>query len=109
VYKELKEFEKFLLYLINNKNHIENDELNYYLAKIKFFQHERLIHLLVTLSFALFLLISIISATLFSKLKLLILSFFILLLLFPYIIHYYKLENGVQKLYILYTKLYLKR
>ena len=52
------------------------------LIQIGFFQHERLIHLIV-----------------------LVLSLLFLVLLIPYIRHYYLLENGVQKLYEYYDAL----
>ena len=55
------------------------------LIQIQFFQHERLIHLIVT--------------------ALLALDILFLVLLIPYIFHYYRLENGVQKLYEYYDKL----
>lgn len=74
-------------------------------TKIEFFQHERLIHLIVTfftgIATILFLLGFIITEEL-----LLVLLFIISFLLFvPYIFHYYYLENGIQKLYQIYYKL----
>lgn len=72
------------------------------LTKISFFQHERLIHLLVTLSFALFFIFSLVSFLLIKNFLLLILAILLLILLIPYIFHYYTLENGVQQLYRYY-------
>lgn len=70
------------------------------LIQIQFFQHERLIHLIVTVLFALLAIISIL-ASLFLETQpiLLILDLLFIVLLIPYIGHYYRLENGVQKLY----------
>ena len=70
--------------------------------KISFFQHERLIHLIVTFFFALFLLIEIYALfTLpFSYAPVcgvLVLLFFVLVV--AYVFHYYFLENSVQQMY----------
>ena len=71
-------------------------------TKIAYFQHERLIHLMVTLAFAAFLLFEIFSlfmlpsAFLISGV-LLVLIFFGLMI--GYVAHYYFLENSVQKMY----------
>lgn len=75
------------------------------LIQIGFFQHERLIHLIVTVLFALMtILVFILGMTEFSLwtggLLLLLLA-----LLIPYIRHCYLLENGTQKLYQYYDKL----
>lgn len=74
------------------------------LVQIGFFQHERLIHLLVTLAFAL-LMVLFLALMLLTKIWLLAAVFgLIFILLIFYFIHYYRLENGVQKLYSLYDK-----
>lgn len=77
------------------------------LDKISFFQHERLIHLLVTIAFALF---TFLFMTL-GMLSYLFLIPFVLLLVFLlfYIVHYFYLENNVQYLYQLYDKILIKR
>lgn len=75
------------------------------LIQIGFFQHERLIHLIVTVLFALMtILIFILGVTEFS-LWTGVLLLLLLALLIPYIRHYYLLENGTQKLYQYYDKL----
>ena len=70
-----------------------------HLVQISFFQHERLIHLLVTLAFALMELISIVAALLAVHPLVWLLSLLFLVLLVPYLVHYYHLENGTQELY----------
>ncbi len=79
-----------------------------HLVQISFFQHERLIHLLVTLAFALMELMGIV-ATVFAPqpfmLPLMLLSLLFLVLLVPYLVHYYHLENGTQELYAQYDQL----
>jgi hypothetical protein len=71
-------------------------------TKISYFQHERLIHLMVTLAFAIFLLFEIF--TLFVMPIDFIVAGILLVCLFlgltiGYVMHYYFLENSVQKMY----------
>lgn len=87
----------------------ERDKVSGYceilLHRIAFYQHERLIHLLVLILFALltFGSVTVFLITLNYALGLATVLFFALLI--PYIVHYYHLENGVQKLYSLYDEL----
>ncbi|MBE7070095.1 MAG: hypothetical protein E7386_06305 [Ruminococcaceae bacterium] len=70
--------------------------------KIAYFQHERLIHLMVTLSFALFLLLSVGAIFLFPPEFIycgLLLTAIFFGLTIGYVMHYYFLENSVQKMY----------
>lgn len=75
------------------------------LTQIQFFQHERLIHLIVTHMFALATVIVLVAMTYFKTVSMLILFVLLLVLLFPYIVHYYHLENGTQKLYTYYDRI----
>ncbi len=75
------------------------------LIQIGFFQHERLIHLIVTVIFALLTMLSILGAAFLQQISMFLLTILFLVLLAPYIMHYYLLENGVQKLYTYYDKL----
>lgn len=73
-------------------------------TKIAYFQHERLIHLMVTLAFAAFLLFEIFSLFILPSSFLyagilLVLIFFGLTV--GYIMHYYFLENSVQQMYLM--------
>ena len=75
------------------------------LIQIGFFQHERLIHLIVTVLFALMtILVFLLAVTNFAPWTG-VLLLLLLLLLVPYIKHYWLLENGTQKLYEYYDKL----
>ena len=74
------------------------------LIQIGFFQHERLIHLIVTVTFALLTIIAIMGTLIVPQPALFALVLLLLVLLIPYIRHYYILENGVQKLYRYYDK-----
>ncbi len=72
------------------------DELQ---MKIAYFQHERFIHLLVTVLFALSEMIMIAVDLIIPSVSSVLLSAMLLILLIPYIFHYYFLENSVQELY----------
>ena len=74
------------------------------LERIKFYSHERLVHLIVMMSFAVFFLLSLVIYYVSQNVGVLILSALFLILLIPYIKHYYFLENSVQKMYIYYYK-----
>lgn len=76
-----------------------------HLTKIGFYQHERLIHLIVTVLFALLEVISVATAVVTNFIGMLVLSVALLILLVPYIGHYYFLENSVQELYLLYDQI----
>jgi len=75
------------------------------LTEIQFWQHERLIHLLVTILFALLTMSVFIVLLFYRELSVLILLAALLALMIPYIRHYYILENGVQTLYTFYEEL----
>ena len=75
------------------------------LIHIAFFRHERLIHLIVTAVFALITMLAILCTLIAPQPALFILIIFLMILLIPYIRHYYILENGVQKLYRYYDRL----
>ena len=75
------------------------DKLKEHLVQVGFFQHERLIHLIVTVTFALLEMLAIVLSVISDSLFTLLLPIVILILLIPYIRHYYILENEVQKMY----------
>jgi hypothetical protein len=75
------------------------------LIQIGFFQHERLIHLIVTVTFAVLTVSSLFVSYFYQTLGLYLLIVLLLVLLIPYIRHYYLLENGVQRLYKYYDQL----
>ena len=93
LYDYIEEIDK----LLKSNNKITEKTINNHLIKIGFFQHERQIHLYVTLFYVLLFL-------LFAGLGLIHFIFCIItviLLIFNlfYIVHYFRLENGVQYLY----------
>ena len=89
--------------VLDSSKKITDDIVEKHLIKIKFFQHERLIHLLVTLFYTVIFLI-------FMGLCYIHYIFFpiaiiLLIFLICYVLHYFHLENGVQYLYKQYDKM----
>lgn len=79
-----------------------------HLTQISFFQHERLIHLMVTVLFAAMTVATVLTIVITGYLPLAILAFLMIVLLVPYVKHYYLLENDVQKMYVQYDKMLIK-
>ena len=79
-----------------------DDLIQEHLVQISFFQHERLIHLLVTLAFALMEIACVVALIISPQIIVAALALLLLVLLVPYIVHYYFLENETQKLYAQY-------
>lgn len=102
----MKKHEKYVVEALEKDEDIDWAWLkDYHKTQIEYIQHERLIHLLVTLTFGLLFVITIMFAVCFEKIVILPVSLLLLVLLVPYIGHYFKLENGVQRWYGLYNKL----
>ena len=102
---------RLLSYIEYVSKELEKDDINVedfkkeLLLQIQFFQHERLVHLIVTITFALLLMMTFGIFMVTEMISVMVLAVLLLVLLVPYIKHYYLLENGVQKLYTLYDKL----
>ncbi|MCR5215489.1 MAG: hypothetical protein K6C69_00915 [Lachnospiraceae bacterium] len=78
------------------------------LIQIGFFQHERLIHLIVTVLFAIMAFLTVIFIYISENPMTYALFLGIMVLLIPYIGHYYLLENKTQLLYSYYDKVHEK-
>lgn len=68
-------------------------------------QKERLIHLLVTLAFGLYLMVGIAWTSIAPSIESAALCILMVGLLAAYIVHYFRLENGVQRWYHLANEL----
>lgn len=79
--------------------------LQEHMTQIGFFQHERLVHLIVTVTFAILTMLSLVAALMICNPALYALTLLFLVLLIPYIMHYYTLENEVQKMYVQYDRI----
>ena len=99
LYDYIKEIDE----LLKSKKKIMEDTIKNHLIKISFFQHERLIHLLVTLFYAILFLVFL--ALGFIHYIFFIITIILLVFLICYIIHYFHLENGVQYLYKQYDEM----
>lgn len=104
--ESLKNYNEYLDEIING-NEIKNKEdlLDEVLTQIKFFQHERLIHLIVTFFEGIGTVLFLGFALLTESIGMYLLFFLGILLFFPYIMHYYYLENGTQALYKKYFQI----
>ncbi len=76
-----------------------------FLIQLEFYKHERIIHLLVTITIAIISIISSISIFFMESLVFLIFILGMFILLFFYIRHYFFLERSVQKMYTYYDRL----
>lgn len=77
--------------------------------KISFMQHERIVHFLVTMMFALILTIFMAAVLFLENIMLIVLVTIIMILLGFYIKHYYFLENTVQEMYRVYDRILEER
>ncbi len=100
--KEIKEYLAETEIRIRGKEGIDERFLAELLTRIGFYQHERLVHLIVTMTFAVMTVLSFFMLVTHYSLPVLLLSLLFLGLVIPYICHYYFLENSTQKLYKLY-------
>ncbi len=96
--KYLKDYVKYIDEILKSKKDVDlNSLIDEHLIKIQFFQHERLIHLLVTLFYGIF------TLTMFAFININVLfilpSIILMVLLLFYVRHYFFLENNVQYLY----------
>lgn len=83
-----------------------NEVYRLHLIKTEFFQHERLVHLLVLMLVALLMMAAVAISVISGYIYMLLVTAGLLILLVPYIMHYYFLENSVQKMYDQFDKIY---
>jgi len=102
--KMINEYINFIEEKINTKK-IDKSLVEDLLVKISFFQHERIVHFLVTMLVGLITVILLVVNLFIENIFILILLFIFICLLIPYMFHYYFLENKVQYLYKLYDKI----
>ena len=105
----LKAHEKRIKEAMNDKNTDFNWLLDYHKTWIAFMQHERLIHLIVTMTVAIILVmafgITVMGDSGTYLLYAIALDGILVILFGFYIVHYYQLENGVQRWYRLYDEI----
>ena len=107
MYKYLLEQEQLLLNGLETGFNLER-LYEYSRVQIAWISHERLVHLLVTLFISLLLIVSFFGfIPLQNKLIALLFAILTVLILF-YIVHYYRLENGIHRLYKLSNQIHHK-
>jgi len=103
--KKLNDYENELLHLVSQGNPLTAEQLLSVRTHIGFFQHERLVHELVMILFAILTVGGILFLIVVPDISVVALDVLFFALLVPYLKHYYGLENGVQRLYDAYEKL----
>lgn len=76
-----------------------------HLEQISFYQHERLVHLLVMMLMVILMMMTIAIAMIADYIPMYAVTLACLVLVIPYINHYYFLENSVQMMYEQYDKI----
>lgn len=102
----IKQYMVYVNGLLESEEEVDwEDEMQKHLVQIAFFAHERFIHLVVTVLFAL--MTTMVFLYTFSNFSIPLLLLMILLmgLLIPYVKHYFLLENSVQDMYEQYDKM----
>ncbi|WAM33993.1 hypothetical protein [Caldicellulosiruptor morganii] len=107
--KLMKEHLEMLKQINRSNSEQSKDFLKFNHEMISYFQHERLVHLIITLFFSLltfagFLLTLVIRAD--NLLLLYALDTLFLVLTVAYIIYYFRLENTLQQMYLLTRKIH---
>ncbi len=99
----MKEYIKEIDDKINDHHKFSNEEIEDFLFKMNLFQKERVIHLVITLSYVFF---TILFLFLTKYIFMMFIVFFILLVFDGfYVYHYFFLENSVQYMYKQYDKM----
>ena len=95
--KQIREYLEHLRLFLDGEHSREEyvQEMKRLHVRIGFFSHERLVHMFIMLFMAL----------IQGSIGIYVLALLFLVLLIPYIKHYYFLENSVQKMYLIYNKL----
>ncbi|MCI5667269.1 MAG: hypothetical protein MR291_00665 [Oscillospiraceae bacterium] len=105
--KQIKEYLEHLRLFLEGEHSCEEytAEVERLRVRIGFFSHERIVHMFIMLAFAIFFLMTFFAALTIGNTGLYVLAALFLVLLVPYIRHYYFLENSVQKMYLIYNEI----
>lgn len=103
--KRITEYLEYMDALLERDDVDWEREKEKHLVQIAFFAHERQVHLIVMALFAIATVISILYLNFSGSLIIAALVFALLVLLIPYVMHYYLLENSVQKMYEQYDRM----
>lgn len=104
--KQMKEHEAYIREVLKDIAVADHEELRaYHLVQIGFLQHERLVHLIVTLFFAFLLVVALVVSWNVPSVLIFAVDGFLTIMLVAYIVYYYRLENTVQRWYRLYKEI----
>jgi hypothetical protein len=106
--KRILAYLEYIDNLLEEEDKDWNKEIEKHLIQIGFFAHERLVHLIVMFLFALGTFMSILYFHFCEAIVILALAIGFMVLLIPYIMHYYLLENSVQRMYTQYDRMRAK-
>lgn len=102
----IKQYMNYVNQLLESEEERDwEEEMQKHLVQIAFFAHERFIHLVVTVLFALMTTMVFLYTFHNFSIPLLLLMILLMGLLIPYIKHYFLLENSVQDMYEQYDKM----
>ena len=94
--------------LLKEENVDWDAALKNHLDQIAFFSHERLVHLIVFMLVAICTVVSILALVISEEIVIIPLIVMLFVLLVPYCMHYYLLENSVQRMYDQYDEMVRK-
>jgi membrane glycosyltransferase len=104
--KNMKEHEQYMEEIVWNQPQMDLNELrDTHWVQIGFLQHERLVHLMVTLAITILMILSFVVTWFLPVVLMLLLDVLLTVLEVAYIVYYYKLENMVQRWYLLYGEI----
>ena len=105
----IRQYMAYVNQLLESEEELDwEEEMQKHLVQIAFFAHERFIHLVVTVLFALMTTMVFLYTFSNFSIPLLLLMVLLLGLLVPYVKHYFLLENSVQDMYEQYDKMLAK-
>ena len=107
--KRILQYLSYIDEVLDNDDSDWEEEIKKHLIQIGFYAHERLVHLIVTVLFALGTVICILYVNYTGSMAIVALTVGLFVLLIPYVMHYYLLENSVQRMYRQYDEMQNKR
>jgi hypothetical protein len=105
MWKYLKMHEQFVRRALESGTTSFAELQTFHAKQLRFMQHERLIHLLVLLFVAVYLLLCIGFVSIYPSIAGFLMTALLLGLTAVYVVHYFRLENGVQRWYHLANRI----
>lgn len=96
--KYMRNYEAYILKKMQEEGY-DHSLLDYHLRQIQWLQHERLVHLIVLCLTVVAFLMSFVGMLLLPGIGTITMLILLSILTFAYMLHYYRLENTVQRWY----------